>query len=472
MEFLPLGAVVLAFLILAMNRFRVGFGKKDITPCGPIWLSGYGTRSRESEGVLHPIFARAMAVEDPESGLAILLGADILGFSNELSKEIQDLASERFGIEGSRIILSASHNHSAPVNSGVAPLVYNLDAEQLKKVEAWTRTMVREILDAIGDALADLSEARLEFGQGLAGFGVNRRRARPGCRHLPAPVDHDVPVLKVLEPDGGLRGLVFGYACHTTTLAGYQINGDYAGFAQIEIEKALPGCHTIFVPGCAGDINPLPRGSVERTVLHGSLLAQAVLDVAAEEGLPISEPMRLLVSTICLRYSRIPSLEELEDMLAKTVDTDKWMLHFTTIVPPAQRLPHDIALKIAETLTRNEQKSIRYLIDKAKEGNGLPSHAFLPVCIWEFGSQLKWIHLGGEPVVDYGLSLKEKYGWNNTWVSGYYSDLTCYIPSLRVLLEGDYEGTDGMREYGHPSPFDETVEQRILSKIEDLMAGD
>lgn len=451
-----------------MTRFQVGFGKRDITPIGSVWLSGFGTRNRESEGVLHPIYARAMAIEDPESGVAVLLSADILGFNRELSAEIHGMVSERFGIESARILLTATHNHSAPVCPGVVPLIYNLDSQQQKKIEVWARYMVRQIVDAIGDALADRKSSRLEFSQGLAGFGVNRRRARPGCRHLPGPVDHDVPVLKVLDANEQLRGVVFGYACHTTALSGYQISGDYVGFAQIEIEKSLPGCHSIFVPGCAGDINPLPRGSVERAVLHGSLLAQAVLDVVVMNGTRISEPMRLRVSEVSLYFSQIPSLEELMDKLATTVDTDKWMKHFTALVPPSQRLPHDEALKVAETLTRNEQKSIRQLIAKAKGIEGLPLHVDLPLCLWEFGSQLKWIHIGGEPVVDYSLSIKEKYGWNTTWVSGYYHDLTCYVPSLRVLKEGDYEGSDGMREYGHPAPFDGTVEERIMSKIADL----
>ena len=38
--------------------------------------------------------------------------------------------------------------------------------------------------------------------------------------------------MSVLTPGGELRAIMFGYSCHTTALSGYQINGDYAGFAQ------------------------------------------------------------------------------------------------------------------------------------------------------------------------------------------------------------------------------------------------
>ena len=42
-----------------------------------------------------------------------------------------------------------------------------------------------------------------------------------------------MPVLKIADPAGRIRGIVFGYACHNTTLTGefYQLSGDYAGFA-------------------------------------------------------------------------------------------------------------------------------------------------------------------------------------------------------------------------------------------------
>ena len=52
---------------------------------------------------------------------------------------------------------------------------------------------------------------------------------------------------------------MFGYSCHTTALSGYQINGDYAGYAQEALEKRYPGVTALFVQGCGGDANPLPR---------------------------------------------------------------------------------------------------------------------------------------------------------------------------------------------------------------------
>ena len=44
-----------------------------------------------------------------------------------------------------------------------------------------------------------------------------------------------------------------------------------------------------------------------------------------------------------------------------------------------------------------------------------------------------------------------------------------YVPSLRVLKEGSYEGVTGMLEYGHRAPFTETVEEQITKKVDELV---
>jgi hypothetical protein len=92
-----------------------------------------------------------------------------------------------------------------------------------------------------------------------------------------------------------------------------------------------------------------------------------------------------------------------------------------------------------------------------------------PIQIWSFGKELTWIALTGETVVDYSLKLRDRYGWNTTWVSGYNNDLLSYIPSQRVLKEGGYEGTTGMFEYGHRASYTDDVEARIVDGVSRLM---
>jgi len=103
--------------------------------------------------------------------------------------------------------------------------------------------MVTRLVAMVGEALASLVLVKLEMGEGKATFAVNRRNNRetdvPGMLAegipLKGPVDHSVPVLAVSRPDGSRMVLLFGYACHPTTLSFTKWCGDYPGFAQIEV---------------------------------------------------------------------------------------------------------------------------------------------------------------------------------------------------------------------------------------------
>ena len=127
--------------------------------------------------------------------------------------------------------------------------------------------MVQRLVTMVGEALADLAPARLEMGEGRATFAVNRRNNREAdvpallAQGVPlkGPVDHAVPVLAVTRPNGRRAAILFGYACHPTTLSFTQWCGDYPGFAQIEVEASHPGALAMFVNTCGGDQNPLPR---------------------------------------------------------------------------------------------------------------------------------------------------------------------------------------------------------------------
>ena len=70
------------------------------------------------------------------------------------------------------------------------------------------------------------------------------------------------------------------------------------------------------------------------------------------------------------------------------------------------------------------------------------------------GRGLTLVALGGEVVVDYALRLARDYPGERLWAAGYSNDVFGYVPSLRVLEEGGYEGGGAMIYYGRPGPFD------------------
>lgn len=423
---------------------KVGIGKRCITPQQPIWMAGFAVRNHPHENVLHDVYIKTMALQD-EGGLpAVLLTADLLGFDRATGDYLATQARQRFGLSRDRLILNTSHNHSGPVTKGLLDTYHGYDDAMDKRVTEYTEWMKEQALDAIGEALQTLAPATLSFGQGLAGFGTNRRRSRPGGRALPNVVDHDVPVLAVYDPDDSLRAVVFGYACHTTTLWGYDICGDYAGFAQVEMEAAHPDATALFVAGCGGDINPLPRQQLQLAQGYGHTLAHAV-ELVLQGGLtPVRGTLKTFYADVPLPLEPHPSLPELHARLMSYSENE---------------------IGLDDFYARVEQN----LLDTLKREGEWPTAIQYPVQVWRFGSDLTFITLGGEPVADYALRFKDQYGCDNVWVSGYSNDVMAYVPSRRVRREGGYEGETGMPEYGWPSPFTEEVEELIAGQVEELM---
>jgi hypothetical protein len=92
-----------------------------------------------------------------------------------------------------------------------------------------------------------------------------------------------------------------------------------------------------------------------------------------------------------------------------------------------------------------------------------------PIQAWRLGDDQTLITLGGEPVVDYALKFKQEFG-PRTWVAGYCNDVMTYIPSVRVLKEGGYEGGGAMIPYGQPAlRWADDVEEMITAATRRLV---
>ena len=249
---------------------------------------------------------------------------------------------------------------------------------------------------------------------------------------LKGPDDHDVPVLRVSRPDGSLLSVVFGYACHCTVLDFNRFCGDYAGFAQAELESRHPGATALFVAGCGGDQNPIPRRSLELAERYGKELAGDVESVLAGPMQAIERGIATSYEEIALTFAKLPTREQMEK---DTQDANFYI---------ASRARH--LLHVVESRGRLE-----------------PTYPY-PVEAWKLDG-LTWIFLGGEVVVDYSLRIKRNLGSSHTWVSAYCNDVMAYIPSKRVLQEGGYEGATAMIYYGQPSAWAESVEEAIIEAV-------
>ena len=432
-----------AWCLAAPPEWKAGLSKAVITPQHPVWMAGYAARNKPSEGTLQELYAKVLALEDARGGRLVLVTTDLIGFPRALAEPIAERAGAQWGLRREQIVLNSSHTHTGPVLRQSLVGTYDLDAIQAQAIERYSQWLADKTVALIGEALKDLSPARLHFGHGTAGFGVNRREpTATGYRigvNPKGPVDPDVPVLRVTSADGRLRGIIFGYACHNTTLTGefYQFSGDYAGYAQAALERSHPGALALFVTGCGADINPHPRSRLELAEQHGAALAQSVDKALGGRLAPVRGRLRSALDRVTLPFAPPPTRQQFE---ARRSDAN------------ASRRRH------AE----------RMLARLEKDGRLVSDYSYT-VQVAQFGKDLTLIALAGEVVVDYALRLQRELGAQRLWVAGYCNDVFAYIPSARVLKEGGYEADQSMVAYDLPGPWDPAVEELIIGKVRELL---
>src|SRR5437016_314734 len=422
---------------------EVGISVRDITPEGPIWLAGYAARKHPSEKVDSPLMVQAIAFKGGDERV-VLVSLDNCEVSHAfIAPAVQELGAKHELKPGALVVVS-SHTHSAPVLENTLTSMYNLspaDEEQIHKYSAFLKSKLAE---AVGAALADLKPARLEHGVGRASFAMNRRVYNGDKvdfgENPDGPVDQDVPVLKIMGANGAIRAILFGYACHGTSIAGddfYIISGDYMAYTRQHLETHYPGAVAIYLTGMGADSNPSPRGTLLDAKRHGLELAGAVAGV-------LSRPMRRVQGALKLAY-------------------DEAELPFAD-PPPRDQIEKDS--RSDDVYIRNRATGYLKRLDA---GVPLPASLKLPVAAIRIGDELTFVAMGGEDVVDYSKRFKRIFAADHPWLIGYAYEVPCYIPSVRILKEGGYEAQSSLIYYGIYGPFRASMEGILVKQVTELM---
>lgn len=427
-----------------------GVAKTNITP--PQWMpmAGYASRkANHATANLTDLWAKAIVIEDTSGHQAVLVTLDLIGIDRPLSQKICQRIAEKHNLARSQISLATSHTHTGPVvASNLRPMHYLLfDELNQKLVDDYALFLADSVVKVVDEAFSDLSEAKFSWGSGKETFAVNRRnnpeKDVPQLREsgqLKGPSDHDVPVL-VMRRNNEIDAIVFGYACHSTTISTFDWSGDYGGFAQLNLEKRYPGAIALFWAGCGGDQNPLPRRTVELVKEYGQRLADAVSRVVDGLLTNIEGSLETAYQEIDLALAELPTMEQLEEQS-----------------------------KSSNVYISSRAK---FHLERAENGIEMNKTYPYPVQIWKLGTDIEWVFLGGEVVIDFAIRIKETHGADefnnqNIWVAGYSNDVMAYIPSRRVLLEGGYEGGGAMIYYGLPTIWAPEVEETIVNTVKEL----
>jgi hypothetical protein len=413
-----------------------------ITPQKPIPMEGYASRVRPFEKVEQDIYAKALVLDDGQGHRALLITMDLFGLPARLADPVCSRITDKTGLKRDQILLAYAHNHAGPQLSLTAKPSPVLSAEAAADIIAYTQRLQDQLVDLGVQASARLQPATLAWGTGIVNFPMNRREFTPNGvilgRNPRGLADRTVPILRIeTTADHKPLAIVFGCACHNTTLTGqnYALCGDYAGFAQSEIQEKLPGAQAMFITGCAGDADPYPRGKMEDARQNGHDLAAEVLRVATQTPLkPLSAPLQTTFDHVDLPFKTMK-----RDDLEAIVKSAK----------PGYLVPN--ATRLLDMLNHNE---------------ALPTSHSAPIGVWQFGKDLTLVALSGEVVVDYAALLEKSIGPLNLWPAAYCNDYFGYLPSRRVIEEGGYE-TRGM-ESSNPGFFAPQAQDAFINKAREL----
>ena len=213
------------------KRFRAGAFAIEITPLElPVLVNG-GVRERVANQVHDPLHARCLVLDDSIVQLAIVV-VDSCIIPRSLVDKAKALATKDTGIASERILISATHTHSAPSVYGCL----GTDCD-----ERYAKWLPGKIAAGIRNAQKNLQPARVGWAVGRDETNVycrrflmkpgtaktnpysdkrdDRAQMNPGHNNANAirrtgQVDPDVTILSVQTRDGRPLALLGNYSTH------------------------------------------------------------------------------------------------------------------------------------------------------------------------------------------------------------------------------------------------------------------
>jgi len=399
-----------------------GTARACVTPPVGFRMGGYGSRDHGCEGVHDDLYAKALYLSDGGCEVA-LITADLVGLRGPQVARVRQQVAALTGLAGEQVCVACSHTHGGP-------LVYSDFAAFPAAHEAYLETLYHHLAGTVAAAKATAVPARFGHARTEVRVGANRREHRPDGTtvigvDLKAPVAPWVDVLLFERAaDGSPLAVLFQHAVHGTCLGGenYQVTADVMGVAQRFVEASLPGATALFANGCAGNINPHPRGTFELCQQHGTRLGAAALKAAME----VTE--RSGEVEISCRQSR------LDLPLEETLSLEECERVYAEVKPEYEALQGETH---RNWLVARRHADARDQVEAARRGQPATS---LPIEVQIVAlNQVALVGLPGEIFVEIGQRLAESSPFPTTLAVGYANGAIGYVPTREEVPHGGYE---------------------------------
>lgn len=388
----------------------------DVTPPSGRPLGGYVARVGVAGGQADPLRATMVWLRNHEDCGVLWLALDALAVDTDLATALAAAAASAAGIGPHRVVVCASHTHSAPAGwtGTIHPAVPAHREEDL----------IRALVTAIADTrLGEPTPVTASWHQTtVAGVGANRHR-------VDGPYNASVGIVALRDLRGTPVAALLDFACHPTVLGPENLSwsADWPGAARTAIEEALGGqAIAAYLQGAAGDASPRftrkgrDHGEVARL---GRLLADRVVAAldqpAATEHPPgLTGPPQIRRTTARLEVRKLPPADEIARTIAKA--------------DQAVRRAVGPELRIAQTRLEGARGVA------AMTTTDLPATLDLPISLVTLG-EVAWVHLPVELFASLAGEITTHSPFPVTRVVGYTDGYFGYVVDRAAEQAGSYE---------------------------------
>lgn len=375
-------------------HFRVGFGKRDITPEAKLPMWGYGARhSLPARGTLDPLYAKVIVIHAGGDKLA-LVGLDLgRGPTRQMMAQIRTTIGEQAGIE--HVMICGSHTHHGPVIELTDRNGYGKG--KFDDAVAYAQHLPVLITEAILEADRNAQPARMGIAK-TSELNLNRNRH---TKRKAKPTDPMLAVMRFDDETGQPIAVLVNFAAHPVMTEGADLrySADYPGFLQNEVENVL-GTNCVFMQGAAGDMSPNPGENLRGPKQFGEALADHVLRLA--ESAETSKPAHPSVAGRVDRF-----------LFASRVDFSSPL---TVLAYEAAFFP----------------ELVRNFVDAMKDGVPAELNSVL------LNGEIALVGGSGEFFCNHSNRLKERTYLPHTLFFGYCNGHQLYFPTIEAASEGGY----------------------------------
>jgi hypothetical protein len=384
------------------------------------------TNKHNSEGNLS---ARAISFKKGHK-IAVIVGVDICGFDYSFIQRIKDEIYRKRGIPHEAVLINASHSHFSPVTqSWITWEKQNQHPDTLYLSNVVRPGIIRSIEESIDNAV----KSDLFFGRNTTGIGRNR-----SLREADAVYDNMVDVVQIISKKHKEKSVLFLTGCHPVLddpeINRFIVSANFPGHAKTIIESIAGVENSVFLQGCAGDINP---NTTFRAT--GKQLAEDVISVLNGTMSPIVGNISFHLDTISVPVTPW-SHQQIEEFLEK-----------------AKGNP-------ADGISRRDVRWAKLMLDHY-EKNGTPA-TNMQVYVQTLNiGDWKLVGLSREVTSEFAIAIRNLWPDQKVSVAAYTNDVASYLATDPHIKAKDYEGYGSFFWYGQPTHYPAGTFDMVVNRI-------